>query len=49
MAKGEQNTDHIPEEQRLDAVVIGAGFGGLYALYRFIRLAHSMRVKPVES
>lgn len=34
----------MPEEQRVDAVVVGAGFAGLYALHRLRDLGMSVRV-----
>jgi cyclohexanone monooxygenase len=39
-----QERDHLDAADHLDAVIIGAGFAGLYMLYRLRRLGLSVRV-----
>jgi cyclohexanone monooxygenase len=34
---------HIPEHARFDAIIVGAGVGGLYAIYRLRKLGLSVR------
>jgi cyclohexanone monooxygenase len=34
---------HIPEHTRFDAIIVGAGVGGLYAIHRLRRLGFSVR------